>query len=315
MLPLVSVITAVYNKEKYVEETILSVLRQTYSRVEHILINDGSTDQSSRRIKKYANCLRYYEAEHKGGSWARNKGYERAAGDYLMFLDADDLITPETIEALVEAQQVSRGGKMITCCPWERMNKKSGEWIFSPGLSLQPPDNDYLLSWIKGGWFIPTCSVLWNRFAYEQTGPWDENLVCNQDGDMMIRAILKGVSLIPAQRGKGFYRTDEDKQSITAGAPTTLRLKSEIAVLEKTEKALKQSGRINDYKKALSIACYGVARRYVLEDPELAMMLLAKHKAYGGHQSRQTFWHRMASALVGLKRKEEISRWWRKLKK
>ncbi|WDV07469.1 glycosyltransferase [Lysinibacillus irui] len=96
----VSIITPVYNAEKYIDNSIESVLNQTYQDFELIIVNDGSTDNSAQNIKKYLfdSRIKYYLQENKGESAARNKGIEEAQGEFIAFLDADDLYQPTKIE-------------------------------------------------------------------------------------------------------------------------------------------------------------------------------------------------------------------------
>lgn len=100
----VSVIVTVYNTEKYVEECIISLINQTYKNIEVILIDGGSTDKTPEICheyeKEYEN-IRVVHKENEGVSAARNRGIEEATGDYILFVDGDDWIENNTIEALV----------------------------------------------------------------------------------------------------------------------------------------------------------------------------------------------------------------------
>ena len=92
---LVSIVTPIFNNEKVIEETIQSVLNQTYTNWELILVNDASSDNSSNLVKKFVEQdkrIKYYEfSDNKGAAEARNHGSKMAKGDYIAFLDADDL--------------------------------------------------------------------------------------------------------------------------------------------------------------------------------------------------------------------------------
>ncbi|RBR31351.1 glycosyltransferase family 2 protein [Enterococcus cecorum] len=101
---LVSVIVPVYNSEKYVERCILSILNQTYSSIELILINDGSTDSSLNILDEYSrkdNRIILVNKENEGVSASRNLGIEIATGKYLMFIDNDDFVEPSYVETYV----------------------------------------------------------------------------------------------------------------------------------------------------------------------------------------------------------------------
>ena len=100
---LISVITAVYNAQDYLEDCINSVLSQTYKNIEYLLIDDGSTDNSSEICKKYAKKdkrVKYIYQENGGPSAAQNKGIDSATGKYICFVDNDDAINKKTLEIL-----------------------------------------------------------------------------------------------------------------------------------------------------------------------------------------------------------------------
>ncbi len=102
---LVSIITPIYNGEKYIEECIKSVLNQSYKNIEMIIIDDGSTDNSENIIKKYSNSfpyIKYIKCKENKGVWsARNIGIENARGRFIAFLDTDDLYKINKIEKQV----------------------------------------------------------------------------------------------------------------------------------------------------------------------------------------------------------------------
>jgi glycosyltransferase involved in cell wall biosynthesis len=102
MKPLVSVILAVYNGEKYLSEAIESVLVQTYAPLEIIVIDDGSQDRTSHIAKRYGSKIRYIDQENRGQPAAQNRGIQMAKGSSIAFLDADDFFTSEKIAIQVE---------------------------------------------------------------------------------------------------------------------------------------------------------------------------------------------------------------------
>ncbi|NCC99945.1 MAG: glycosyltransferase [Bacteroidia bacterium] len=99
---LVSVIITCYNYEDYIKEAIESVLNQTHNNIEFIIIDDGSTDDSLKIIKKYADKAKIVSRKNKGIVYTRNEALELAQGDYICFLDADDYFNKDYIEKSVE---------------------------------------------------------------------------------------------------------------------------------------------------------------------------------------------------------------------
>lgn len=97
----ISVIIPVYNAERYVGKCIESVLGQNYSNLEVIVVNDGSSDNSAEKIKPYLSRIVYIEQKNAGGSAARNAGLRVATGEYVFFLDADDLLLNGSLKKMV----------------------------------------------------------------------------------------------------------------------------------------------------------------------------------------------------------------------
>ncbi|MCP4711182.1 MAG: glycosyltransferase family 2 protein, partial [Planctomycetes bacterium] len=88
---LISVIIPTFNRANYIEEAVNSVLSQTYDAIELIIIDDGSTDNTRQLLSEYGDELRYYRQDNQGIAAARNRGVTHATGDYLAFLDSDDI--------------------------------------------------------------------------------------------------------------------------------------------------------------------------------------------------------------------------------
>lgn len=102
-MSLISVIIPVYNCDRYLSEAIKSVLNQTYKPLEIIIVDDGSTDKSAEIAKSFGDVIRYEFQSNSGLGATRNKGVELAKGDYLTFLDADDLWTENKLQLQIEA--------------------------------------------------------------------------------------------------------------------------------------------------------------------------------------------------------------------
>lgn len=112
----VSVIIPVYNCEKYLEETLQSILRQNYDGLEIIIVNDGSTDSSEEIIYRYAledSRIQIINQENQGPSSARNLGIQVATGKYLIFFDSDDVMLEGAITSLVEAMEMENANIAI----------------------------------------------------------------------------------------------------------------------------------------------------------------------------------------------------------
>lgn len=127
---MVSIIVPVYNTEKYLRRCIESILKQTYKDFEVILVDDGSTDDSGKMCDDYAaknSNLRVLHSKNEGPSAARNRGREASIGEYITFVDSDDVISPDYLEVLHNL--VEKYDAEISCCEFNFFTDKE-ELVF-----------------------------------------------------------------------------------------------------------------------------------------------------------------------------------------
>ena len=133
MQPKVSVIVPVYNVENYLERCLDSIICQTLSDIEIILVNDGSLDNSGEICKAYASkypSIKYYAQENAGSAAARNVGLSHATGEYIGFVDSDDWIESNMYERLYTAAKENHDADIVFCRVFENECPGSGEYIF-----------------------------------------------------------------------------------------------------------------------------------------------------------------------------------------
>ena len=304
--PKVSVITPVFNGEKYLSECIESVLNQSLGSVEIIVVDDGSTDGSWDVVTSFDDKVKPIHQENKGGCAARNHRATLSTGNYLMFLDADDLIAPDALEHLVGAFEGRVG---IAACPWRRLKLQASEWVkFPSGLPVKPPEGDFFLDWLSG-WYIPPCAILWSRETYDKTGGWDESLVANQDGVLIPRALLDGSQLHFATKGEAYYRHHGTARVSVSGNIGSVRaFKSRVRVLEKVVIRLEELGVLGRYRIAIGQAYHKLARNNFRTDVVIARVCQKRSKEFAGSKAVVGTWsHRMLCALFGLERKEYVA--------
>lgn len=120
-MPKVSVIVPVYNVEKYLQRCLISILSQTYSDIEVICVNDGSTDKSAEILKQFEKQdkrLKVVTQKNQGLSMARNNGLKKAKGTYCLFIDSDDAIHPQTVEICMHYVQKEKTD--LVCFKFEK---------------------------------------------------------------------------------------------------------------------------------------------------------------------------------------------------
>ncbi|HSE03505.1 MAG TPA: glycosyltransferase [Methylomirabilota bacterium] len=110
-----SVIIPAYNAEDFIEETLESVFQQTYDRLEIILVDDGSTDRTAARVRRYGDRVRYIPQRNAGAGAARNRGLSAATGDYIAFLDADDVWRPEKLAVQLDVAGRHPTSGLVAC--------------------------------------------------------------------------------------------------------------------------------------------------------------------------------------------------------
>ncbi|CAA9341516.1 MAG: hypothetical protein AVDCRST_MAG89-2639 [uncultured Gemmatimonadetes bacterium] len=313
---LVSVVVPCHNAEPFVAETLESVLGQSHPAVEAIVVDDASTDGSWEIVQgfaaRYPDRVRALRLErNRGGGHARNRGAELARGAYLMFLDADDLIAAAALAALVAAVRDAPG---TLAAGDSRMLEQDGTGAWVEGAaSAALPDADpavALRQWLLGTAWVPTCSLLWRRDAYEATGGWDDELARNQDGDIAMRALAGGARVTCIPRTVGYYRMHGTTRiSVSRNFVAPGKLQSQLRVLDRLSALLESQGRLSAYRRALGTAYHDVALMgFQNGHHELARTSLAQGRALGGASVvSATVPGRALERVLGLERKERVA--------
>ena len=180
-MPTVSVIIHTFNNEKFIAETIESVLKQTYNDYEIIVVDDGSEDGTRDVLLPYMQDIRYHYKENGGIASAKNAGISLSSAEFIAFLDHDDLWVPDKLKiqmehfnnnpqvGLVYAKYTSfRDGKELRTKP----EKGYSGWIFKELLSKS---------------FIQTSTVVVKRECLNAVGPYDESFTLGDEYDMFLR--------------------------------------------------------------------------------------------------------------------------------
>jgi glycosyltransferase involved in cell wall biosynthesis len=188
-VPTISVVIPAYNAERTIVETITSVQQQTLSNFELIVINDGSTDRTLELLQSIEdNRLKVFSYENGGLPVARNRGISHATGEFIAFLDADDLWTPDKLELQLAAlQQHPEAGVAYSWTSYFLDGEEESTFPFSP-IFFEGNVYDKLLvnNFIANG-----SNILVRRNAIESVGEFEPTLKSSEDWDFYIRLAAK----------------------------------------------------------------------------------------------------------------------------
>jgi glycosyltransferase involved in cell wall biosynthesis len=185
-----------YNTEQYIGESIQSVLDQTYTNWELLVVDDGSTDKTAESVRAFAekdSRIKYLSQQNGRQAKARNTGIQNSSGTLLAFLDSDDLWLPEKLQLQLQAMVATNVDVVYS----------NGFVIYEPGAAPGQMDFPIVAGTVEGRRmfdlllllnFIPVQSVLLRREAFEKAGPFDESLQYHgcEDYDLWLRIAAGG---------------------------------------------------------------------------------------------------------------------------
>jgi len=207
MKPLVSILIPAYNAERWIGYTLESATRQTWPRKEIIVANDGSADRTEEVARRFASKgVRVVNTENEGLSGAVNNAYRQSQGDYLQYLDADDLLAPDKIERQLAALRPGDSKRLLLSSPMAFFYHRSRSAHFiqtSLCQSLSPVE--WLLRKMGENLHMQNATWLVSRELALTAGPlWDKDLHYDQDGEYFTRVLVasEGVRFVP---GTGIY--------------------------------------------------------------------------------------------------------------
>jgi glycosyltransferase involved in cell wall biosynthesis len=206
-LPLISVIIAAYNAEKYIESALDSILAQTYSNLEVIVVNDGSSDNTGKLLEKYTTKgVTVFTQVNKGQNAALNFGYSQSSGSLIKFMDADDLINEECIA--IQAEALKGRPDKVAYGEWARFfndDLSTAQFIPKPYWKDMLPI-DFLTSDAAGP-MLQCGSMLVPRILFDNAGLWDTRLLLANDTELFTRVLLKSSGTVFTQGARLYYRS------------------------------------------------------------------------------------------------------------
>ena len=204
MKPLVSILITAYNAEDTIAYSLESAIAQTWQHKEIIVVDDGSTDRTAEVVRQFKD-VKLVSTENRGLSRAENSAFPLSQGDYIQYLDSDDLLAPDKIERQLAALSDFDNRRVLLSSPWAPFYYRIRHADFvrnSLCQDLSPVE--WLLRKIGENLHMQNATWLVSRELAEAAGPWDTRLHFDQDGEYFCRVLLasEGTRFVP---GTGIY--------------------------------------------------------------------------------------------------------------
>jgi glycosyltransferase involved in cell wall biosynthesis len=283
MEPLVSILIPAFNAESWLAETVKSALEQTWPRKEIIIVDDESTDETPSIARQFASknvCV--LSQSNQGAAAARNKAFSMSQGDYLQWLDADDVLAPDKIARQMEAARSGLDKRTLLSSAWGHFLYRVRKARFCPSsLWTDLPPIDWLLRKMGDGVFMQTATWLVSRELTEAAGPWDTRLSMDDDGEYFCRVLLasRQVRFVPG--AKVFYRVS-GWGSLSNVGRSNKKLESQFLSIQmhlRHIRALEDSQRVRK-------ACLAYLQRWLIcfypERPDIVSRLRELASTLGG---------------------------------
>ncbi len=208
MMPLVSILIPAHNAEDWIADTIRSAMAQTWKRTEIIVVDDGSSDQTLGIARQFeSESVRVVWQENQGAAAARNKALSLSRGDYIQWLDADDLLAPDKVARQMEALNCAQSPRTLLSSSWGHFMYRPYRARFIPtALWCDLSPAEFLLRKLGHRVFMQTAVWLVSRELTEAAGPWDTSMTFDDDGEYFCRVLLAsdGIRFVP--RARVYYR-------------------------------------------------------------------------------------------------------------
>lgn len=280
--PLVSILIPCHNAAPFLEATLASATSQTWPRCEIILVDDGSTDDSLILARAWeSRGVQVLAQPNRGAAAARNRAFAASRGDYIQFLDADDLLAPDKIARQLEHATANPPNTAFTG-RWGRFHQSPDQSVFrddNPLFADLGPVEFFKLFGSHDCMMHPAAWLLPRALA-NAAGPWDERLSLNDDGEYFARVVAASARLKYCPEAVSFYRS---------GLPGSLssqrrrrHLESAFLALRLTTERMLALEDSPEMRRAAADLCQRFAYDYYPAGPDLVAAALARVRELGG---------------------------------
>lgn len=186
-MPQFSIIIPLFNKQNFIENTIKSILNQSITDFELIIVNDGSTDNSEEKVLGFNDKrIHYYSKKNEGVSTARNYGIEKAKSDYITFIDADDYWYPDFLEEMFKKINLFPELKVFSSA----IEIETSKTIVKASYSIKKTNDYEIVNYFNSSYkrtVLCSSSAVFHKSVFEKIGLFDIQLKSGEDTDMWIR--------------------------------------------------------------------------------------------------------------------------------
>jgi glycosyltransferase involved in cell wall biosynthesis len=214
---LVSIITPLYNGDKYIAKNIESILGQSFKDFEHIIVNDGSTDKSAEIVRSFGNKIVYLEQKNAGQAAAVNAGIKIAKGKYVGFCDQDDWWLPEKLKIQVDFLKSHPGVSLVYSdalladAEGKIVNQT---WMQSRGVGpCVGGYKDCIVSLLNRNFICAPLTVLMRKEVFDKVGLLDDEFSVIYDYDFWFRMLERGMKFGYINKPLGVYRIHVNQES------------------------------------------------------------------------------------------------------
>ncbi|HMA20940.1 MAG TPA: glycosyltransferase [Gemmatimonadaceae bacterium] len=274
---LVSVIIPAFNAAQWIRESISSVIAQTYSHLEIIIVDDGSTDDTAAVIAEFTDPRIHVVCQpQRGAAAARNAGLAIARGHFVQFLDADDLLSAEKIERQVVALEQASAGSVASC-----------EWVHLDDAGIRKAEQrtawrvrdpiEWLVRSLRGGGMMQPAGWLTPRAVIDRAGSWNEKLTLHDDGDFFARVLAASDANVFVDDALAFYR---DNPRGLSRQRSRQAAESAFAVCESRRSVIASRRHDRDAHAAIATQYAQFAYEFASLAPDLASRALERIAAF-----------------------------------
>ena len=306
----ISVIIPCFNAEPWIRETLQSVIEQGFEDIEVIVVDDGSTDSSAGIIEREFPFVHLIRTKNQGPSKARNLGTQQSKGEFIQYLDADDLLGPGKLKLQLEILQDSRAD--VAYGGWQRLVKvKDG--IFEKSEEVNRRLKNPVIDLFTDFW-CPPAVYLFRRSIVERVGGWNERLPIIQDARFALDCALRGGRFVYCSGIMGFYR-DQSFGSVSSRDSVGF-VRDCLTNAVEVENWWERHGGVDEERTKALLQVYGYVARASFERDKRTFesAYQALERLQPGFIPPAPRHLNLASRLLGYRKAEVLALWYRRIK-